>query len=202
MEIGIGLPNHVAGVSGNLIAPWARRSEERGFDALTTIDRLIYPSVDSVVALAVAAGATTAPRLVTNVLLAPLYPPVMLAKHLASVALCSAERLVVGLGVGNRQDDYASAGVDFDKRGKVLDEQITTMRQAWSGAPFADDTAAGHGAAGDDGRRGLGRRRLARLSGASHDDRTHPYRVARCGQARRSGLADVGERGSGTRRHG
>jgi alkanesulfonate monooxygenase SsuD/methylene tetrahydromethanopterin reductase-like flavin-dependent oxidoreductase (luciferase family) len=141
MEIGIGLPNHVAGAPGGLIAPWARLAEERAFHALTTIDRLIYPSVDSVVALAVAAGATTTPTLVTNVLLAPLYPPVVLAKQLAGVADCSTGRLVVGLGVGNRQDDYAAAGVEFDRRGRILDQQVVTMRRAWSGEPFANGTA-------------------------------------------------------------
>ncbi|MET0700970.1 MAG: LLM class flavin-dependent oxidoreductase [Mycobacterium sp.] len=146
MEIGIGLPNHVAGVPGGLITPWARLAEERGFGALTTIDRLIYPSVDSIVALAVAAGATTTPTLVTNVLLAPLYPPTVLAKQLAGVAGCSNDRLVVGLGVGNRQDDYAAAGVEFDRRGKILDEQVVTLRQAWSGESFAEDTALCPGA--------------------------------------------------------
>ena len=146
MEIGIGLPNHVAGAPGGLIAPWSRLAEERGFHALTTIDRLIYPSVDSVVALAVAAGATTTPTLVTNVLLAPLYPPVVLAKQLAGVADCSTNRLVVGLGVGNRQDDYAAAGIEFARRGRILDQQVGIMRRGWSGEPFADDTALCPGA--------------------------------------------------------
>jgi alkanesulfonate monooxygenase SsuD/methylene tetrahydromethanopterin reductase-like flavin-dependent oxidoreductase (luciferase family) len=146
MEIGIGIPNHVAGVAGGLIAPWARQAEERGFQALTTIDRLIYPSVDSVVALAVAAGATTTPTLVTNVLLAPLYPPVVLAKQLASLAECSTNRLVLGLGVGNRRDDYAATGVEFDRRGKILDEQVVTLRRAWSGESFTDDIALCPGA--------------------------------------------------------
>lgn len=140
MKIGIGLPNHVAGVPGSMIAEWTRRAERRGFEALTTIDRLIYPSLDSIVTLAVAAGASTDVTLVTNVLLAPLYQPVVLAKQLASLADIAGDRLAVGVGVGSRDDDYAAAGVDYRTRGRILDEQVTTMRNAWRGEPIGDGT--------------------------------------------------------------
>jgi len=86
MQIGIGLPNHVAGVRGSLISEWARSAEHRGFASVTTIDRLVYPSLDSIVALSAAAGATRDIGLVTNVLLAPVYPAAALAKQLASLA--------------------------------------------------------------------------------------------------------------------
>lgn len=141
MKLGIGLPNHIAGVPGPAVLAWARRAEHRGFESVTTIDRLIYPSVDSVIALAAAAGATTDVHLVTNVLLAPVYPVVPLAKQLASVAQMCGGRLVVGLGVGNRRDDYAAGGADFDRRGKILDEQVEQMRRLWTGGPVAGDTA-------------------------------------------------------------
>jgi alkanesulfonate monooxygenase SsuD/methylene tetrahydromethanopterin reductase-like flavin-dependent oxidoreductase (luciferase family) len=140
MKIGIGLPNHVAGVPGSMIAEWTRRAEQRGFESLTTIDRLIYPSLDSLVALAVAAGASTEMTLVTNVLLAPLYQPVVLAKQLASLADIAGDRIAIGIGVGSRPDDYAAAGVDFTARGRLLDEQATTLRDAWQGKPAAHGT--------------------------------------------------------------
>ncbi|MCV7356281.1 LLM class flavin-dependent oxidoreductase [Mycolicibacterium fluoranthenivorans] len=134
MKLGIGLPNHIAGVAGTGITEWARRAEERGFESVTTIDRLCYPGLDSLISLAAAAGATTDVTLVTNVLLAPVYPMVPLAKQIAGVAQISGGRLVVGLGVGNRPDDYASTGTDFDRRGKILDEQVERMRRLWTGA--------------------------------------------------------------------
>lgn len=138
MKLGIGLPNHIAGVPGAAIIAWARRAEERGFEAVTTIDRLVYPGLDSLITLAAAAGATTEVTLVTNVLLAPVYPMVPLAKQIAGVTQISGGRLVVGLGVGNRPDDYTSTGTDFDRRGGILDEQVERMRRLWTGA---DDTA-------------------------------------------------------------
>jgi alkanesulfonate monooxygenase SsuD/methylene tetrahydromethanopterin reductase-like flavin-dependent oxidoreductase (luciferase family) len=137
MKIGIGLPNNVVGVPGPMMVEWARRAEQRGFESVTTIDRLVYPSLDSIIALALAAGATTDLALVSNILLAPLYPPAILAKQLASLALAAGDRIAIGVAVGARDDDYTAAGVDFSKRGRVLDEISTTMRDAWSGAPIA-----------------------------------------------------------------
>ncbi|BAX92227.1 LLM class flavin-dependent oxidoreductase [Mycobacterium shigaense] len=141
MKLGIGLPNHIADVAGPVVLGWARRGEERGFESVTTIDRLFYPGVDSLIALATAAGATTELMLVTNVLLAPMYPVVPLAKQLASLARISSGRLVVGLGVGNRPDEYASTGADFQRRGRILDEQVERLRGLWTGERVAHDAA-------------------------------------------------------------
>ena len=69
MKIGIGLPNPVPGTSGQLLLGWPRRAEERGFSGLTTVDRINYPSHDSLAGLA-AAGATSRIELMTNILLA------------------------------------------------------------------------------------------------------------------------------------
>lgn len=131
MQIVIGLPNHIARVHGSLIAEWARRAEQRGFAGVTTIDRVVYPSLDSIVALSVAAGATSELRLITNVLLAPLYPAAPLAKQLASLADISGNRLTLGLGVGARTDDYTATGADFAQRGRVLDETVNVMHRTW-----------------------------------------------------------------------
>lgn len=141
MKLGIGLPNHIADVPGPAISQWARRGQERGFESLTTIDRLIYPGVDSLIALATAAGTTDELTLITNVLLAPVYPVAPLAKQLGSLARICGSRLVVGLGVGSRRDDYTSTGADFDRRGRILDQQIERMSRLWAGTPITDDTA-------------------------------------------------------------
>src|SRR5690349_14414260 len=101
MDIGIGLPNTL-GIGGKEIVDWARRAEERGFSSLATIDRVVYPSYDSLTALAVAAGATSRIGLFTNILLAPAYPPVWLAKATASLDALSGGRLTLGIGVGGR----------------------------------------------------------------------------------------------------
>ncbi|OBI45923.1 oxidoreductase [Mycobacterium kyorinense] len=131
MQIGIGLPNHVAAVRGSVISEWAHRAEQRGFDSVASIDRVVYPSLDSIVALSAAAGATRDIGLVTNVLLAPLYPAAWLAKQLASLADIAGNRLTLGLGVGRRTDDYTATGADFHHRGRVLDRTVELMLRAW-----------------------------------------------------------------------
>ena len=58
MEIAIGLPNAVPDTTGEQLTEWARRSEKAGFSSLGTIDRITYPNLEPLIALA-AAGAVT-----------------------------------------------------------------------------------------------------------------------------------------------
>ncbi len=136
MDIGIGLPNTIAS-AGPLVADWARRAEERGFTTLATIDRIVYPSYDSLTTLAVAAGATSRIGLFTDILLAPLYPPVWLAKATASLDAMSGGRLTLGLGVGGRADDYAAMDRQFERRGRLMNETLDLLHRAWVGEAVA-----------------------------------------------------------------
>jgi alkanesulfonate monooxygenase SsuD/methylene tetrahydromethanopterin reductase-like flavin-dependent oxidoreductase (luciferase family) len=138
MDIGIGLPNTLS-VPGRTMVDWARRAEERGFSALATIDRLVYPSYDSLSALAVAAGATERIGLFTNILLTPMYPPVWLAKATASIDAMSGGRLTLGLGVGGRPDDFAAMDRPFERRGKLMDETLDLLHRAWAGESVTGD---------------------------------------------------------------
>jgi alkanesulfonate monooxygenase SsuD/methylene tetrahydromethanopterin reductase-like flavin-dependent oxidoreductase (luciferase family) len=137
MRIGIGLPNTL-GIDGTHVAAWAKRAEDRGFAYLATIDRIVYPTFDSLTSLAVAAGATTRIGLLTNILLAPAYPPVWLAKASASLASMSGGRLTLGVGVGAREDDFAAMQRPFDQRGRLMDETLDLLRRAW-----AEESVAG-----------------------------------------------------------
>lgn len=132
MDIGIGLPNTLA-APGGLIAQWARRAEERGFSTLATLDRIVYPSYDSLTTLAVAAGATARIGLLTDILIAPLYQPVWLAKAAAGLDAMSGGRLTLGLGVGGRPDDFAAMERLFERRGRLMDETLFTLHRAWAG---------------------------------------------------------------------
>src|SRR5204862_8182670 len=121
MDIGIGLPNTLE-IPGTTMAGWARRAEERGFTTLSTIDRIVYPTYDSLTSLAVAAGATSRIGLFTDILLAPVYPPVWLAKATASLHAASGGRLTLGIGVGGRPDDFAAMARPMRRRGRLMDE--------------------------------------------------------------------------------
>jgi alkanesulfonate monooxygenase SsuD/methylene tetrahydromethanopterin reductase-like flavin-dependent oxidoreductase (luciferase family) len=133
MKIGIGLPNPVPGVDGRVLVEWARRAEAGGFSTLATIDRLAYPSYESMAVLAAAAGATERIGLLTNILLAATRNPVVLAKEAASVYHLSNGRFTLGVGVGGRADDFDVAKVPFEERGRRMDRMLDLMRRAWRG---------------------------------------------------------------------
>jgi alkanesulfonate monooxygenase SsuD/methylene tetrahydromethanopterin reductase-like flavin-dependent oxidoreductase (luciferase family) len=138
MRIGIGLPNPVPDTEGDTLVEWARRSEEAGFSSLATIDRVVYPSYDSLISLAAAAAVTERIGLMTNILLAPLRNEVLLAKESASVDRLSAGRLTLGLAPGDRPDDYVAVGHDFETRGQRLEQQIEIMSRLWRGEELSD----------------------------------------------------------------
>ena len=133
MRMGIGLPNPVPGTTGQQLLAWARRAEERGFSSLATIDRIAYPSYESIVALTGAAAVTERIGLLSNVLLAPTRNPVLLAKEAASLDQISGGRFVLGVSVGARTDDYEAAGRDFATRGKRFDRDLEITHAAWRG---------------------------------------------------------------------
>jgi alkanesulfonate monooxygenase SsuD/methylene tetrahydromethanopterin reductase-like flavin-dependent oxidoreductase (luciferase family) len=138
MRIGIGLPNPVPGTDGDTLLEWAQRADGAGFSSLATIDRIVYPSYDSLISLAAAAAVTEGIGLVTNILIAPLRDEVLLAKEAASVDRLSAGRLTLGVAVGGRPDDYAAVGDGFDTRGERFERQIETMKNVWRGEKLSD----------------------------------------------------------------
>ena len=144
MDIGIGLPNTVPDTEGRTLIDWARHAEEAGFSTLGTIGRLVYPNYEEFVALSAAAAVTSQIRLTTGVLLAPLYTnSALFAKQAASLDRLSGGRLVLGLGLGGREDDFAASGVSTQGRGKRLEEQIAMMKRVWSGEEFGYAGAIG-----------------------------------------------------------
>ncbi len=145
MDIGIGLPNAVRGVERDGIVDWAQRAEAAGFSSLGTIDRIVYPNFESLIALAAAAAVTERIALVTDILIAPLRTnTALLAKQAATIDRLSKGRLVLGMTPGGREDDFAVSGVDFAGRGRAFDRQLEQLAAFWRGehgvgpAPFRE----------------------------------------------------------------
>jgi alkanesulfonate monooxygenase SsuD/methylene tetrahydromethanopterin reductase-like flavin-dependent oxidoreductase (luciferase family) len=144
MEVGIGLPATIPGVTGTQLLEWARRAEARGFSSLGTIDRIAYGNYEPLIALAAAAGVTERIRLATTILIAPNRAnAALLAKQAATLDHLSGGRLVLGVAVGGREDDYAVSGVDFHSRGKRFDEMLQEWERAWAGEPLAGGASLG-----------------------------------------------------------
>ncbi len=145
MHVGIGLPAGVPGTSGQLIIEWAQRADEGPFSSLGVIDRLVYDSYEPLTVLAAAAAVTQRVRLATTIVVGPLHNNTMLAKVAASVDALSAGRLVLGLAVGARKEDYDAAGIEYRSRGKRLSEQLAVLRSLWEDAGISPKAARPRG---------------------------------------------------------
>src|SRR3954447_10762110 len=134
MDIGIGLPSSIRGVDRDSLLESARRADAAGFSTAGTIDRLVFPNYEPLAVLAAAAAVTERIKLATTILLAPLRANhALFAKQAATIDHLSEGRLVLGLGVGLRPDDFEASGLDFETRGKVFDRQLEEMTRIWSG---------------------------------------------------------------------
>lgn len=100
------------------------------------IGRVAYPSHEELVTLAVAAGATHHIGLMPTITVGPTREPVLLAKQAATLDRLSGGRLVLGLGSGQREDDFTVTGTSYAGRGKRLDEMLEVMHRVWDGDPL------------------------------------------------------------------
>jgi alkanesulfonate monooxygenase SsuD/methylene tetrahydromethanopterin reductase-like flavin-dependent oxidoreductase (luciferase family) len=82
-------------------------------------------------------GCTKRIKVRTGIVIAPLYEPLRLAEEVAVADLCLRGRLELGMGLGVLRADYEAFGVDFSRRGAMLEELIPFLRRAWTGEPFA-----------------------------------------------------------------
>jgi alkanesulfonate monooxygenase SsuD/methylene tetrahydromethanopterin reductase-like flavin-dependent oxidoreductase (luciferase family) len=144
MEVGIGLPATIPEVEPEQLVAWSRRAEGRGFSSLGTIDRIVYPNYEPLVALAAAAAVTERIRLATTILIAPYRANgALVAKQAATLDHLSRGRLVLGVAVGGREDDYAASGVDFHARGRRFEEMLRQWQRIWAGESFGAAGAIG-----------------------------------------------------------
>lgn len=140
LTVGLGLyTGQRPGRSYRDVLVLARAAEEAGFDAFWVsehhgLDDDYLPA--PLTALAAAAAVTDRILLGTGLLLAPLRHPVALAEEAAVVDQLCEGRLVLGLGLGYLSSEYAALGVDRRRRGVLLDEAVTVLRRAWTGARF------------------------------------------------------------------
>jgi len=71
-------------------------------------------------------------RLVTQIVIAPLYHPVMLGEELATLDVVTGGRISVGMGIGYIPREYEVFGVPFNQRGSRLEETVLILKQMWT----------------------------------------------------------------------
>ena len=161
MDIGLGIPQVGPFADPDMARTVAVAAEATGYSSVWALDRLVAPvasstprdgatlyphgsfphgpsprqdetSLDPIVTLAVAASVTERIRIGTNVLVAPLYSPMLLARSIASLDQASNGRLTVGLGLGSSVDEYRAVGAPVQNLGVRMEEILEVLTAAWS----------------------------------------------------------------------
>lgn len=118
----------------------ARTADRAGFAYLASCDHVAIPRrlaeamgttwYDPVATLSYLAAATENVRLMSHVAIVGLRHPLLTAKQYATLDHLSGGRLILGVGAGHVPEEFEALGVDFARRGPVLDETIDALRAA------------------------------------------------------------------------
>lgn len=128
MQVGIGLPNSIPGTAPSTLLDWSRRAELGPFSSLGVVDRVRWDCYEPLTLLSAVAASTTRIGLCTMIVIGPLRSSAVLAKEAATVDSLSGGRLILGLSVGARIDDYDAAGISPRGRGERFSRQLAELR--------------------------------------------------------------------------
>ncbi len=114
------------------------RVEELGYDSVWVWDHMLlgvepnFPIIDSLTILTAIAARTRRIKLGTGILVLTLRNPVLLAKQLSSMDQLSDGRMLMGMASGWYKREFDAAGIPFDKRGKIMDENLEILNRLWT----------------------------------------------------------------------
>jgi alkanesulfonate monooxygenase len=114
------------------------KMEQLGFDSIWAWDHVLlgvqpnFPIIESLTLLTAIAARTKKIKLGTGILVLPMRNPVILAKQLGSMDLLSNGRLIMGLASGWYKREFDAVGVPFEKRGKIMDENLDILKRFWT----------------------------------------------------------------------
>jgi probable F420-dependent oxidoreductase len=146
------------GLFGGALGPvleTAAKADTMGVDLISTCDHLGFnaavhaerrrthgfpygleqPWIEPISFLSAVAAVTKRARLSVFVLVAPLRPPLLLAKQLATLDVISGGRVTMCLGVGWQKAEFDANNIPFEGRFGYLEEMVSACRALWGGAP-------------------------------------------------------------------
>ena len=154
MKFGVFLPVSGRAAGRQTIMEAAQQAEALGYDSVWAADRVVMPwkintpypyskeatfivppdrpFFDTLTCLAFLAGCTEQIQLGMSVMVLPYRHPLYWAKIATTIDQLSTGRLIMGVGVGWMEEEFAALGAPFKERGKVSDEQLTLLKQLWA----------------------------------------------------------------------
>jgi len=119
----------------------AQACDRSGFFYVAVCDHVCVPReragamrttwYDTVATLGFLAAATRNVRLMSHVYILPYRHPLVTAKAFSTLDALSGGRVILGVGAGHLEGEFATLGVDFKRRGRLLDEAIDLVKQAF-----------------------------------------------------------------------
>jgi probable F420-dependent oxidoreductase len=153
-KFGVFLPVSGRAASRKTLMQAAQQAEALGYDSVWAADRLVMPwkinttypyskeatfivppdrpFFDTLTCLAFLAGCTEKIQLGMSVMVLPYRHPLHWAKIATTIDQLSTGRLILGVGVGWMEEEFAAMNAPFKERGKVSDEQLTLLKQLWT----------------------------------------------------------------------
>lgn len=115
----------------------AERAEALGFDSVWVGDSLFSkPRWEPINLLSAISQRTDSVKLGTACMVSGTRHPLYLGLEWATLDQLSNGRTIFGTGMGNPEDgvrrEYASVGLDFDKRARVFEEGLAVLRDIWT----------------------------------------------------------------------
>ena len=154
MKFGVFLPVSGRAASRRTLMQAAQRAEALGYDSVWAADRVVMPWTintpypyskeasfivppdrpffDTLTCLAFLAGCTEKIQLGMSVMVLPYRHPLYWSRIATTIDQLSTGRLIMGVGVGWMEEEFAALGAPFKERGRVSDEQLTLLKQLWS----------------------------------------------------------------------
>ena len=129
------LPTMAEGFTRATLVEWCRGIDDGPFSSISAGERITFHNPELLVTNSAAAALTERVQVIMNLTVLPLHPTAMLAQQLATLDVLAGGRLVVGVGVGGREQDYRAVGASFAGRHARLDEGVAELRRLWRGEP-------------------------------------------------------------------
>jgi probable F420-dependent oxidoreductase len=150
MRLEVILPNESPAIAPSEMVELARRAEEMAYDGVFLPDHLLPPEpygpaygglYEPLVTLSFIAAVTSRVRLGTSILILPLRDPFLVAKQAATLERLAPGRVVLGVGTGWEQSEFAATGTPFTNRGARMDSAIRLIRHLHTtgAGPFEDE---------------------------------------------------------------
>jgi len=144
LHLGVILPNYGEALEAERLAGVAVAAEQVGFDSGWVTDHVIVPEehsgtygtiAEALVSLGFLAARTTRLELGVSALVVPQRRPLVALKQLTTLDFLSGGRIVTAVAAGWLEEEFATLGAPYERRGQLLDEWLHVASSVFEQMP-------------------------------------------------------------------